>query len=188
MSRSFIISTLIAVLIFSGSVAAGAGLVYMNPDIGEAFMELAHEALNIEEMMGSPPSTLALNLFINNLQACIILFLGGVTFGLLTTFVLIANGVIVGAVAQIAMKLQGITFVIAALAPHGITELPALFISGALGFMLAREMRRELEGEGDAASEAGKYATIFVQVVVPLLLIAAITEAFITPAIILMVV
>ncbi|MBR1369724.1 hypothetical protein RJ53_09660 [Methanocalculus chunghsingensis] len=188
MFRSLFISSLIAILIFSGSVAAGAGLVFMNPDIGDSFMELAHEALDIEEMMGDPPATLALKLFVNNLQACIILFLGGVTFGLLTTFVLIANGVLVGAVAQIAMKLQGITFVIAALAPHGVTELPALFISGALGFMLAREMRRELEGEGDAALEAGRYAMIFAKVVVPLLVIAAITEAFITPAIILMVV
>jgi len=188
MSKSLFISIVIAILIFSGSVAAGAGLVFYNPDIGDSFMELLHESLNIEEMMSDPPATLALKLFLNNLQACIILFLGGVTFGLLTTFVLIVNGVLVGAVAQISMKLQGLPFVIAALAPHGIVELPALFISGGLGFMLALAIRRELEGDGDAALEAGRYTNIFAKVVVPLLVIAAIAEAFITPAIILMVV
>ncbi|MDO8842223.1 stage II sporulation protein M [Methanocalculus sp.] len=188
MSKAILYSILLSVLIFSGSTLFGAGLIIYNPALGDTFMEVLHESLDIEEMMNDPPATMALKLFMNNLQACIILFLGGVTFGLLTVFILAMNGVIVGAIAHIALGLQGGVFVIAALLPHGIVELPALFISGALGFMLASAIRREWNGEGDAALEAMHYASLFAKTVLPLLVIAAITEAFITPGIIVMVV
>ena len=188
MSKAILYSILLAVMIFLGSALVGAGVVFFNPDLGDTFMGTLQESLNVEEMMNDPPGTLALKLFMNNLQACIILFLGGVTFGLLTAFVLIANGLIIGAVVLISTELQGVPFVIAALFPHGIVELPALFISGALGFMLASALQREWYGEGDAALEAMHYTSLFAKTVLPLLVIAAITEAFITPGIIVMVV
>jgi stage II sporulation protein M len=188
MSKQILSRILLAILLFSGSALIGTGLILYNPDLGDTFMGVLQESLNIEEMLNNPPETIALKLFLNNLQACIILFLGGVTFGLLTAFVLMINGLIVGAVIQISIELQGVLFVIAALFPHGIVELPALFISGALGFMLASALKREWEGEGDAALEAMRYAALFAKTVLPLLVIAAITEAFITPGIIVMVV
>lgn len=188
MSKPMLITLAAAILIFSGSLLFGAVLISYDPEIGDAFMETIAEALQIEELMEDPPSVLALKLFINNLQACIIIFLGGVTFGLLTAFVLALNGFIVGIVAQISLEVQGALFVIAALAPHGIVELPALFIAGALGFMLAGALHREWNGDGDAAQEALVYANTFAKTVVPLLAIAAVTEAFITPAVIVMLV
>lgn len=181
-------STLISTLIFMLSALAGAALVIHDPHIGETFMQVIAGALDLEMLMEQPPLVLAAMLFLNNLQACIILFLGGVTFGILTIFVLATNGVIVGAVAQISGELQGGLYVIAAILPHGLFELPALFISGALGLMLAGSMHRELFEGGDAALDAGRYMAIFVKTVPPLLILAAITEAFITPGIIVLVV
>ncbi|HIJ06758.1 MAG: Stage II sporulation protein M [Methanomicrobiales archaeon 53_19] len=188
MSENIIQSILIAAFIFVLSAGAGAGLVMHDPMIGDTVMQVLAEALDLEALMEEPPLMLAAMLFMNNLQACIILFLGGVTFGILTIFVLATNGVIVGAVAQISNGLQGVTYVVAALLPHGIFELPALFISGALGLMLSGAIQRELFEGGDAAIDARRYTVIFAKTVLPLLLLAAITEAFITPGIIVMVV
>ncbi|MCQ1539464.1 stage II sporulation protein M [Methanocalculus taiwanensis] len=188
MSENILKSILIATLIFILSALVGAGLVIHNPQIGETFMQVLSGALDLEKLMEQPPLMLAAMLFVNNLQACIILFLGGVTFGILTVFVLATNGVIVGAVAQISNELQGGLYVIAALLPHGLFELPALFISGALGLMLSGAIQRELLEGGDAAHDAGRYTVIFAKTVTPLLVLAAITEAFITPGIIVLVV
>jgi stage II sporulation protein M len=188
MSDNILKNILFAALIFVFSVGAGAGLVMHDPTIGESFMQVLGEGLNFEALMEQPPLMLAAMLFVNNLQACIILFLGGVTFGILTIFVLATNGIIVGAVAQMANEMQGIAYVVAALLPHGIFELPALFISGALGLMLTGAIRRELYEDGDAAVEAGRYTVIFAKTVLPLLVLAAITEAFITPGIIVLLV
>jgi len=188
MSENLIKSILIAALIFVLSAGAGAGLIIQDPTIGESFMQVLTEALDLEVLMEQTPIMLAAMLFVNNLQACILLFLGGVTFGILTIFVLATNGIVVGAVVQMANEMQGITYVVAALLPHGIFELPALFIAGALGLMLAGAIRRELYEDGDAAADARQYTVFFAKTVLPLLVLAAITEAFITPGIIVLVV
>lgn len=188
MSENILKNILFASLIFVLSAGAGAGLVIHDPMIGDTFMQVLAEALDLEGLMEQGPFMLAAMLFVNNLQACIILFLGGVTFGILTIFVLATNGIIVGAVAQISNEMHGITYVVAALLPHGIFELPALFIAGALGLMLAGAIRRELYEDGDAAADARRYTLIFAKTVLPLLVLAAITEAFITPGIIVLVV
>ncbi|MCP1662425.1 MAG: stage II sporulation protein M [Methanocalculus sp. MSAO_Arc1] len=181
-------SILFAILIFIASAAVGAGIVAYDPASGETFMSILHESLDIEEMMKEGPGMIALLLFINNLQASAIIFLGGVTFGIVTVFVLATNGLVVGAVSKIAGGELGGLYILAALAPHGIFELPALFIAGGLGFLLAGAVQRELYEGGDAAAEAARYSLIFCKTVIPLLVIAAFMEAFITPAVIVLVV
>jgi stage II sporulation protein M len=188
MSENILKNILFAALIFVLSAGAGAMLVMQDPTIGESFMQVLAEALDLEGLMEQGALAIAIALFLNNLQACIILFLGGVTFGILTIFVLATNGIVVGAVAQVVNELQGDLFVVAALLPHGIFELPALFIAGALGLMLAGSIRRELYEDGDAAADARRYTVVFAKTVLPLLVLAAITEAFITPGIIVLVV
>jgi stage II sporulation protein M len=188
MSDNILKNILFATLIFVLSAGAGVVLVMQDPTIGESFMQILAETLDLEGLVEQGPLAIAIALFLNNLQACIILFLGGVTFGILTIFVLATNGIIVGAVAQVANELQGGLFVVAALLPHGIFELPALFIAGALGLMLAGSIRRELYEDGDAAADARRYTVVFAKTVLPLLVLAAITEAFITPGIIVLVV
>lgn len=188
MSEKILKNILFAALIFVLSAGAGAMLVMQDPTIGESFMQVLAEALDLEGLMEQGGLAIAIALFLNNLQACIILFLGGVTFGILTIFVLATNGIVVGAVAQVVNELQGGLFVVAALLPHGIFELPALFIAGALGLMLAGSIRRELYEDGDAAADARRYTVVFAKTVLPLLVLAAITEAFITPGIIVLVV
>jgi stage II sporulation protein M len=174
---------LATVLILTASCAAGVAVTAGNPALGEQVLDLFREAF-LGEFLDSTPPALAVKLFVNNLQACTMMFLGGASFGLLTAFIILANGVIIGSVAEIVRQQQGLLSLAAALVPHGIFEISAFVVSGTLGFLLARDLWQELNGTGDAAAAALARGKTFLLVVLPLVAVAAVTEAFITPEII----
>jgi stage II sporulation protein M len=68
--------------------------------------------------MNADIRTLAVFLFLNNLQACILLFLGGATFGLLTLFIIASNGIIIGGIVEIVREERGLLYVAAAILPQ----------------------------------------------------------------------
>lgn len=170
-------------LLFVLALVAGVIIAIRDPTIGTTLMDLFRETIlaGIDE---SNPFVLAFAIFLNNLQACILLFLGGASFGILTVFILGTNGLVIGAVLELVRQEKGTLFVLAAILPHGILEIPAFLISGALGLMLARSLWREWHGLEDAAPAATRSGRLFVTVVVPVVVLAAFIEAFITPQII----
>jgi stage II sporulation protein M len=170
-------------VLFAASIAAGVALTAGDPATGQQLLELLREAL-LGEVIGSSAPVLAATLFFNNLQACLIMFLGGASFGLLTAFVIISNGVIIGSIVELVRQQEGALYIAAALLPHGIFEIPAFIISGTLGFLLARSLWNEWSLQGDAAADASRMGRLFLLYVLPLVFLAAVTEAFITPGII----
>jgi len=170
-------------ILFAASVMAGVALTVGNPDAGQQLLELFREAI-LGEVINSSAPVLAAMLFFNNLQACVVMFLGGASFGILTAFVIVSNGVVIGSIVEIVRQQQGGLYIAAALLPHGIFEIPAFIISGTLGFMLARSLWNEWNQKGDAAADAFRMGRTFLLYVLPLVFLAAVTEAFITPGII----
>ena len=85
---------------------------------------------------------------------------------------------------EIVHKDHSVTFVAAAILPHGIFEIPAFIISGAIGILLAQSLINEWYNGTDTAEDAKKFARTFILYVLPLVAIAAFVEAFITPIII----
>ncbi len=136
------------------------------------------------EIATNNPIDMCAKLFGNNLGACLLLFLGGASFGILTIFIMSLNGIVIGAIMEIVHETHSPVFVAAALVPHGIFEIPAFIISGALGILLAQGLIAEWYGEGDTSKEAARYGRLFVLYVLPLVAAAACVEAFITPVII----
>jgi stage II sporulation protein M len=170
-------------VIFVVSLVMGVAVTMLDPSIGQNFLSLFKDAV-VGEIMGDPAPLLFAKLFLNNLQACLLLFLGGATFGVLSLFILSTNGLIIGSIVELVREERGISFVLAAIVPHGIFEIPSFILSGALGFLLAKSLYDEWRGTSDAAREAAHYGIKFVMYVVPLVLLAAFVEAFITPEII----
>ena len=69
--------------------------------------------------------------------------------------------------------------------PHGIFELPALILSCAMGLLLCRtgtERLRRGEGAAPFFPRVMDCLRAFALLAVPLLLIAALAEAYVTPA------
>jgi uncharacterized membrane protein SpoIIM required for sporulation len=66
-------------------------------------------------------------------------------------------------------------------APHGALELPAIFIAGGAGFVLARAILAPATSPPRRLAEAGGTAVRLFLGVVPLLVIAGVIEGFVSP-------
>jgi uncharacterized membrane protein SpoIIM required for sporulation len=118
----------------------------------------------------------------NNLTVAFTTFALGVTAGIGTVWMLVLNGLLLGVVSgacwQSGMSLAFWSFV----APHGVLELPAIFIAGGAGLILGQAIlfpgwltRRA------ALVRAGGQAARLVLGTIPLLVVAGIIEAFVSP-------
>ena len=179
----FKIALLIILGIFTAASLIGGLFVFVSPDSGKLLVEMMREQF-VGTVIDTEGFILPLKIFLNNLQACTLLFLGGASFGLLTLFIILMNGVVIGGVLEVVREQQSLLYVAAAVLPHGAFEIPSFVVSGALGIMLADALYREWFKEGNAAEDALHLGRIFLTVVIPLLVVAALVEAFITPEII----
>jgi stage II sporulation protein M len=173
----------IAIIAFLATAIAGVAIVKSSPATGKQFIQIVQDEI-VGKIDARDPPSLAVFIFMNNLQACVLLFLGGATLGALTLFIIATNGVIIGGIMELVREERGLLYVAAAILPHGIFEIPAFIISASLGFILGTSILAEWRAGGDSAETAGAHARTFLLVVVPLVVIAAIIEAFITPQVI----
>ncbi|PLS68984.1 MAG: hypothetical protein CV045_04635 [Cyanobacteria bacterium M5B4] len=122
-------------------------------------------------------------IMVNNIRLCFYAVAGGIVAGFYSIYILFLNGLLIGTVGALVgqnnLALPFWAFVF----PHGSLELPAIFISGAAGLLLARallfpgRLRR-----ADAFQVYGEQAAHLVFGVVPMLVIAGIIEGFISPS------
>ncbi len=122
------------------------------------------------------------NIMINNIKVSFAAVAGGMTGGLFTTFAMIFNGVLIGSVGTLVGQ-NNLAFPFWAFVfPHGALELPAIFLAGGAGFLLARALlfpgayRRS-----EALKLYGTQAAQIVYGVVPMLVIAGTIEGFFSP-------
>jgi len=174
---------IVTVLLFVVAMLVGWIGTAHTPAIGEQLMALFQKEVAGQITEGNPADMCA-KLLANNLEACILLFVGGASFGLVTLFILGLNGIVIGAVTEIVSKGHSAIFIAAALLPHGIFEIPAFIISASLGFCMAQSLVAEWYGAGDTAADSGRFGRLFLLYVLPLITVAAFVEAFITPAVI----
>jgi stage II sporulation protein M len=114
-------------------------------------------------------------IFFNNIQSSFFAMILGVFFGIFPVLAAIANGYLVGFVSALSVQNAGV-FSLWRLLPHGIFELPAIFISIGIGiklgtFWFKKEPIKKLENDLLEALNA------FFLIVLPLLIIAGIIEA-----------
>ncbi len=84
------------------------------------------------------PSELATTIFLNNLKVCLQAAAGGLTFGVLTVFALVINGLSLGGVAAHCANHGLLPGILDFISAHGPVELSVIVISGAAGLALAR--------------------------------------------------
>jgi uncharacterized membrane protein SpoIIM required for sporulation len=122
------------------------------------------------------------NIMINNIGVTFQTMAGGITLGALTVYILFFNGLLLGAIATLVGQNNLAVPFWAFVCPHGALELPAIFLGGAAGLLLARGLlfpgayRR-----GDALRLYGLQGMQLMYGVVPLLVIAGAIEGFISP-------
>lgn len=126
------------------------------------------------------PFDTAVNLTANNWQVSIGQTYAGLLFGVPALGNLLFNGAIFGAFAGLGFD----PLVFAALVvPHGVIEVPALALSGALGVHLGGQVVAYLRGRTDAEAAGDELERAFLVLLglLPLFVVAGLIEAFLTP-------
>lgn len=128
-------------------------------------------------------------LFLNNTRSMTVIFLAGMfSFSVLGVLLYMVNIALIGGVYAV-LELLGMSptpIFLAGVLPHGIFELPALLIGSAVVLYIGAALVTPQNGKsmGEVIIELmADWAKIFVGVVVPLLAVAALVEAYITPSI-----
>jgi len=178
---------LLAVLIFLIAGGVGAMLTRQNPDfkvklLGPEMVETidrhemwTHSIVGIKPLASSAIMT-------NNMSVSFTTFAFGITAGLGTIYMMAFNGLLIGVIgmacALSGMSLQLWSFV----APHGVLELPAIFIAGAAGFRIAQGLLFPgLLPRRESLARAGLEAVKLILGTIPILIIAGLIEAFVSP-------
>ena len=118
----------------------------------------------------------------NNITVTFMVFAGGILAGLPTILMLFWNGMSVGiistACAQHGMALDLWSFV----AAHGALELPSIFIAGGAGLRIASGLLFPgMLSRKKALAQAGGEAVRLLAGTIPMLFVAGILEAFLSP-------
>jgi uncharacterized membrane protein SpoIIM required for sporulation len=177
----------VATLVFAVAGLVGAVLTYQNPDfkvkiLGPRMVETidrhqmwTHSIVGIKPFASSAIMT-------NNMSVGFTTFALGITAGLGTIYMMAFNGLLIGVIGAAChlsgMSLQLWSFV----APHGVLELPAIFIAGGAGLRIAQGLLFPgVLPRRDSLARAGSEAVQLLLGTIPILMIAGIIEAFVSP-------
>ena len=135
-----------------------------------------------DRIMGTLAPLLGAFIGINNVYVALQAFAGGLAFGVVTAYAMFQNGAMVGVLMGMFVKAGLALPFLALIVPHGALELPAIAIAGGAGMMLARA----LVFPGDvprltALRHASRKAVRVILGTVPMFVIAAFIEGFVTP-------
>lgn len=154
------------------------------PEIPAAILTYFNEVVADSGIVRDDGSFSALALFGNNLRAMVLSTLYGfIPFLYLPALSMGVNAILLGMVAS---SVNGQWLLLAAgILPHGIFELPALCLSLAAGLCLCQNVNRYIR-----KNEKGIMKPLLLNilrvtglVVIPLLVVAAIMESYVTPAV-----
>jgi uncharacterized membrane protein SpoIIM required for sporulation len=178
---------LLAVFIFLIAGTVGAILTYQNPDfkvkiLGPQMVETidrhemwTHSIVGIKPLASSAIMT-------NNMSVGFTTFAFGITAGLGTIYMMAFNGLLIGVIGM-ACQLSGMSLQLwGFVAPHGVLELPAIFIAGGAGLRIAQGLLFPgVLPRKESLARAGLEAVQLVLGTIPILIVAGLIEAFVSP-------
>ena len=142
------------------------------------------------------PLDLMMGIFANNVIKCFMVVVLGLGAGVAPLLFIVANGLMIGDVVGYSVGRGGLLYVLVGMLPHGVVEMPMVFLSGAIGLKLGTDILRSLgravlDAVRGPGSDAGRKKIellkdireallIFAFWVAPLLLVAAFLETFVT--------
>lgn len=183
--------TTVAFGLFMAAALAAFFTVWRVPDAiyviaGEGIAPLVEEVERGElwtEIAPTVRSAAASLILTNNIRVMFLMFAGGVTAGLFTGWILLSNGLHIGAVFGL-LQAHGLAggladFVVA----HGFIELSVIFLAGGCGlFMGDGIIRPGLRSRRAVLVERARVCVKLILGCVPLLVAAGIIEGFISPS------
>jgi uncharacterized membrane protein SpoIIM required for sporulation len=117
-------------------------------------------------------------LFTHNVSVCLVCFAAGITYGIGTAWLMWTTGIMIGEGAATFLAAGQFTSYATGILPHGVLEIPACWIGGGAGFILAHALIRARPWPRlEELARAGKEALFLAGGCIPLLAVAGILEA-----------
>jgi stage II sporulation protein M len=170
--------------IFGAGFVIGLIIVSRFPPLTDYFQETI--ATFVKLFAGIPRFKLAGAIFFNNAVKTLLAIVLGIVLGIVPTIFLLANGIALGVAWSVSSATRGPWISLLSLLPHGVLELPAVFLGTSIGLSIGYHGVRRLAGnfEIHSGAEMVQGLRYFFTVIIPLLIAAALVEAFITPTLI----
>jgi uncharacterized membrane protein SpoIIM required for sporulation len=122
-------------------------------------------------------------LFTNNISVALLAFVGGLSFGLISFWILFFNGVMLGVVFKLCANYGLLGPLLAFVATHGLLEISAIIVSGGAGFVVANALLRPGSySRRDALAVQARSAVRLAVAAVPALVISGCLEGFVSPS------
>jgi stage II sporulation protein M len=154
----------------------------LNPASSRHLLEMMRAAFSA--ITSLDPFSRMIEIFKNNVRNSLLALVLGSGLGIVPFIVAAANGLVLGMLTDFVSRQQGALFVLAAIIPHGIIEVPMVLISVGIGFRLGHVVYMFLTGaRNDIKQEMIQGIWFYVRWVVPLLFVAAFIESYVTPLI-----
>ena len=180
--RKRLIFVALAFILLYGSAVVAFAMCTVSPDIvslmvSPEYVEMDYHEFDKRDWNRSMTSSLIMT---NNIKVMINTFTLGLT-GIGTPFILISNGMMLGAVFSLATGQEALAHLMAWLLPHGVLELTAIGYGSAAGLLLVYTLlfpgpyRRQ-----DVMRLAGKDCLMLVGQAVPMLVVAGLIEGFVS--------
>lgn len=173
---------LIITFVFFGALVVGYTSAANFPDMANTLME--GFSSRFAPLLAMSPIFIVLGIFLNNAFVSLLFLVLGLALGVLPVMFIAFNGYIVGVISNVVAQEKGPLFIFLALLPHGIVELPMVFLSAGIGLRLGHQVFSTLIGrDTEIKKEFKEGLRFYFHWILPLLFLAAIVETFITPLI-----
>ncbi len=186
--RETLPQTLLAVAIFAFTTILAWVVTVHDPAfayrlLGPRMMETIEQRQMWTESIVTIKPLASSGIMTNNLSVAFTTFAMGITAGIGTIWMIMLNGLLMGVIGaatwKAGMALQLWSFV----APHGVLELPAIFIAGGAGLEIARGMLFPgMLPRKSSLAQAGSRAARLLLGTIPMLIVAGLIEGFFSPS------
>jgi uncharacterized membrane protein SpoIIM required for sporulation len=180
--------TFVAFLMFFVPAAVGFTLAANNPSIASPLgLDGQRQILSEGEVWTNIPIEerpyISGLIMANNIRVAILAFGGGVGFGVFTVYVLITNGLTIGATLGLAAHYGLGNTLVEFMVGHGMIELSIIFIAGGAGLQLGWALLNPGPyTRRDGLALAARRAITLLLCAFPLLIIAGLIEGFVSPS------
>jgi uncharacterized membrane protein SpoIIM required for sporulation len=180
--------TFLAFCITAATAIAGCAVTLHDPAfahrvLGPQMMDTIEQRKMWTESIVTVKPVAASAILTNNLIVAFSMFASGITAGIYTIWLLTINGLLLGVIGAATWRAGMAGQLWSFVAPHGVLELPAIFIAGGAGLEIARGMLFPgLLPRRESLARAGGRGAQLLLGTVPMLLIAGSIEGFISPS------
>ncbi|WP_248924160.1 stage II sporulation protein M [Paenibacillus hamazuiensis] len=177
-----------AALLFLFGALSGFFAVLADPaNLHAVLPEAIAKGIDAEQIgegaKSAPHALLSTAIMTNNIRVAILAFVGGITFGIWTVYLLVYNGLIIGALSAFFWQAGKSYTFWAYILPHGVIELTAIFIAGGAGLYMGYAML--VPGPHPRRFSLLRNAKESAQLLlatVPMFVVAGTIEGYVTPS------